>query len=236
MTLKTGRNEPCWCGSGKKFKKCHWPNQEMTIKQERATFGVFGSSVREEAATLTPQKDMNLLLSTIETQKRKGCRPRPSEQLINLGIQPDIATRTFLLDKCGELVDENWCGRSEMCVYFAVLLRHAFNQLGIDANVTLGKAKYCCNGVEFQWDHAWVISGNDLIDGNVDSMIENPMIPSGIIPKNYWGPVDSIPNDRSFYPSRILDNSQDTVELNEQEILTWKIRLEKILKSWRTIR
>jgi len=21
--FKIGRNEPCWCGSGKKFKKCH---------------------------------------------------------------------------------------------------------------------------------------------------------------------------------------------------------------------
>jgi HEAT repeat protein len=21
---KVGRNEPCWCGSGKKYKKCHW--------------------------------------------------------------------------------------------------------------------------------------------------------------------------------------------------------------------
>lgn len=23
---KPGRNKPCWCGSGKKYKKCHWPN------------------------------------------------------------------------------------------------------------------------------------------------------------------------------------------------------------------
>jgi preprotein translocase subunit SecA len=23
---KPGRNEPCWCNSGKKYKKCHWPN------------------------------------------------------------------------------------------------------------------------------------------------------------------------------------------------------------------
>ncbi len=23
---KLGRNNPCWCGSGKKYKKCHWPN------------------------------------------------------------------------------------------------------------------------------------------------------------------------------------------------------------------
>jgi len=21
--IKPGRNEPCWCGSGKKYKKCH---------------------------------------------------------------------------------------------------------------------------------------------------------------------------------------------------------------------
>lgn len=24
---KLGRNDPCWCGSGKKFKNCHWPQQ-----------------------------------------------------------------------------------------------------------------------------------------------------------------------------------------------------------------
>ena len=23
---KPGRNDPCWCGSGKKYKKCHYPN------------------------------------------------------------------------------------------------------------------------------------------------------------------------------------------------------------------
>jgi preprotein translocase subunit SecA len=23
---KIGRNDPCWCGSGKKYKSCHWPN------------------------------------------------------------------------------------------------------------------------------------------------------------------------------------------------------------------
>ncbi len=24
-----GRNDPCWCGSGKKFKKCHWANSNV---------------------------------------------------------------------------------------------------------------------------------------------------------------------------------------------------------------
>ena len=23
MSVKIGRNDPCWCGSGKKYKKCH---------------------------------------------------------------------------------------------------------------------------------------------------------------------------------------------------------------------
>jgi len=26
QSKKPGRNEPCWCGSGKKYKKCHWPD------------------------------------------------------------------------------------------------------------------------------------------------------------------------------------------------------------------
>jgi uncharacterized protein YecA (UPF0149 family) len=24
---KLGRNDACWCGSGNKFKRCHYPNQ-----------------------------------------------------------------------------------------------------------------------------------------------------------------------------------------------------------------
>jgi preprotein translocase subunit SecA len=28
MGPKLGRNDPCWCGSGKKYKKCHGENEE----------------------------------------------------------------------------------------------------------------------------------------------------------------------------------------------------------------
>lgn len=27
---KPGRNESCWCGSGKKYKKCHLPDDAKT--------------------------------------------------------------------------------------------------------------------------------------------------------------------------------------------------------------
>lgn len=26
--MKPGRNDACWCGSGKKYKKCHLPGDE----------------------------------------------------------------------------------------------------------------------------------------------------------------------------------------------------------------
>jgi hypothetical protein len=28
---RPGRNEPCWCGSGRKYKKCHLPEDERRI-------------------------------------------------------------------------------------------------------------------------------------------------------------------------------------------------------------
>lgn len=28
---KIGRNDPCWCGSGKKYKRCHYPEPPPTI-------------------------------------------------------------------------------------------------------------------------------------------------------------------------------------------------------------
>jgi len=28
--VRPGRNEPCWCGSGKKYKKCHFLEDEKT--------------------------------------------------------------------------------------------------------------------------------------------------------------------------------------------------------------
>ena len=34
---KVGRNQPCPCGSGKKFKRCCWPKLFNNIKQENKT-------------------------------------------------------------------------------------------------------------------------------------------------------------------------------------------------------
>jgi hypothetical protein len=114
------------------------------------------------------------------------------------------------------------------------LLRHGLNFLGIPAEVHIGKATYIDHNNpdnRFKWDHAWVVSEEQLIDGNIDSMIENPMVPDGIAPAPYWGPIENIPFDRELHSNRILNSSQDAVELDEQEINIWKQRLEVALKN-----
>ena len=46
---KLGRNEPCWCGSGKKYKKCH---EEFDNKIEE--FEVMGHEVPDHSIIKTP--------------------------------------------------------------------------------------------------------------------------------------------------------------------------------------
>jgi len=29
--VKPGRNDACWCGSGKKYKKCHLPEDDQKV-------------------------------------------------------------------------------------------------------------------------------------------------------------------------------------------------------------
>ncbi len=33
---KLGRNDPCWCGSGKKYKRCHLEKDEKKRSRQRA--------------------------------------------------------------------------------------------------------------------------------------------------------------------------------------------------------
>ena len=33
---KPGRNDPCWCGSNNKYKKCHLPEDEKKAAKSRA--------------------------------------------------------------------------------------------------------------------------------------------------------------------------------------------------------
>jgi hypothetical protein len=44
---KPGRNDPCWCGSGKKYKKCHLEADERSQKPEQREFDAVRSRVAD---------------------------------------------------------------------------------------------------------------------------------------------------------------------------------------------
>ena len=183
---KIGRNDPCPCGSGRKYKKCCLTGSSPALSPERITeiFGAFGTSPLEQALNSKRKDGAHSILKNILREKKEGTRQLPSSTLISNGDLPPIGDRKFLIDTCARLVDENWCGRSEMCIYFAALVRHGLALLGYQSVVEVGTAKYSMDGESYEWDHAWVrTQWNDIIDGNIDSIVESPVVPDAIKPK-----------------------------------------------------
>lgn len=52
--MKQGRNEPCWCGSGKKYKKCHYLITQSISEQKEK------SPDQPDYTTLTIEKDVTI--------------------------------------------------------------------------------------------------------------------------------------------------------------------------------
>jgi hypothetical protein len=135
----------------------------------------------------------------IRAHKRAGERPRPSATLLD---QSSLLTKDFrykLLDQVASYVDENLFGRSEMCQQFALLIARALVFRGLPAVAVAGEAIYFRSGKRvFSWQHAWVRVGSEVIDGNVDSLYENPAVPSSVRLQPYWGEITNVPSDRKL--------------------------------------
>ena len=53
QAAELGRNEPCWCGSGKKYKKCHLTSDEAN--QREAKYSAQTAAMRRRQAGIVPQ-------------------------------------------------------------------------------------------------------------------------------------------------------------------------------------
>ena len=154
-----------------------------------------GMSV-EDYLNLAPE--IRPLIMEIRRQKEAGERWRPSVALIDRSQMLTAESRMKLLDKIAALVDENYAGRSEMCQQVAELLHRALTHMQFPSRVVAGKAMYYDDkGNElFRWNHAWVRVGGEAIDGNVDVLAENPLVPEQVRVRPYWGPITEVPKDR----------------------------------------
>lgn len=243
--LRPGRNDPCPCGSGRKFKKCCGPfaagttptllgasqgsDATASLMATREVSPVTGLTAARYYQTLSG--GLRAVVDRIRTEKRAGARRRPSTHLITEGDAPGLDRRAALLDRVAALVDENLSGRSDMCVQAAELLARALQAMGQRAEARKGMAAYRGRDDRwFEWQHAWVMIDDDvLVDGNCDSMVENPMVPEGIRPTAFWGPVEAIPQDRRFD----LKQSRPLAphEQKDEDVRMWWIDLNAWLKE-----
>jgi hypothetical protein len=82
---KPGRNDPCWCGSGKKFKKCHWP---VTDLSPHTPVGI--SPFGDAPLTETLQKMMAVDFDKFDKDDLKGSK-NYLFQLLQNNVIPDVA-------------------------------------------------------------------------------------------------------------------------------------------------
>ena len=170
------------------------PDSAMPKKREISP--ALNASADEYVSLLPPP--LQGLISRIRAQKESDSRIRPSTSLIDKSAMLTPGKRAALLDKVAELVDENVGGRSDMCLQFAGLLNLGLRHLGFNSFAVTGTAKYLsAKGKRIHtWKHAWVRVGRELIDGNTDSIVENPAVPGGVSAAPYWGPIQDIPAQR----------------------------------------
>lgn len=180
----------------------------------RETSPLTNVSVNEYLNSLPAEERQ--LVNEIRKQKIAGQRPRPSISLIDRSLLFEPAHRARLLDAVAALVDENYAGRSEMCLQFAVLLQRALVHLGLPARGVVGTAIYydAQRNEIFRWGHGWVRIRDEVIDGNTDILFENPLVPSTVKVAPYWGPVAEIPSDR-----RLRAQVGASLPLNDPDVL-----------------
>jgi hypothetical protein len=53
QAAELGRNDPCWCGSGKKYKKCHLSSDEAN--QREAKYSAQTAAQRRRQEGIVPQ-------------------------------------------------------------------------------------------------------------------------------------------------------------------------------------
>jgi len=196
------------------------PQQQITMREISPAIGLTVDEYMDRTGYL-----FRPLVEEIRRQKRAGIRSRPSSSIVDQSALLTAPHRASLLDKVATLVDENYSGRADMCLQFADLLGRALTFLNFPSRAVVGIAIYFdAKGTEiYRWRHAWVRVGEEVIDGNVDSTGENPLVPSTVSVRPYWGTVSCTPKDR-----RLRETTDDNLPEDEDVDNIWWPEL----KSW----
>ena len=141
---KLGRNDLCWCKSGKKYKRCHLGTSENTVYWSKVSeLGEFGARafVKQEFQKVDVEREVRLLSKILE-ERKSGKRPKPSEHVYLGKSRFSDKNRKLYIDVVAAIIDNDLTGRSTMCVYSAILLADILKNLGAKPKVITGKATY----------------------------------------------------------------------------------------------
>ena len=83
VVRKMGRNDPCWCGSGKKYKACHAAFDDKLKK-----YALMGKIVPDHSIIKTPEQiekikeSCVITLQSLTVSKRRSTRECPHRRSI----------------------------------------------------------------------------------------------------------------------------------------------------------
>jgi len=72
MSITIGRNDPCHCGSGKKFKKCHLEKDEAKDRKEREKAALNAAKVAADEAEKNEKAGVKPAVPSHKPQDQQG--------------------------------------------------------------------------------------------------------------------------------------------------------------------
>lgn len=100
-----GRNDPCWCGSGRKYKKCHLGRPRLTAKQH-------SELLRAKAHEFARMSQYGLAEAELTAMRTEGADPRHARTLAADPFAGDVALieggiLEGLVFVCGDLLPDD---------------------------------------------------------------------------------------------------------------------------------
>ena len=89
MLSKIGRNDPCWCGSGKKYKKCHEPFDSKLEMLGRKGFAVPDHKIIKTPAQIEKIKESCRINVAVLDYVADHIRPGISTEEINRWVHEE---------------------------------------------------------------------------------------------------------------------------------------------------
>ncbi|WP_313186644.1 type I methionyl aminopeptidase [Lacrimispora sp.] len=141
--FKIGRNDACWCGSGKKYKNCHLP-----FDQKLENYAVMGDEVPEHYMIKTPAQ--------IEGVRRAGIVNNRILDLVEEMIKPGISTEDI-----NTVVHENTIRMGGIPA--------TLNFEGYPKSVCISINEVVCHGIP---DSKRILKDGDIVNVDVTTIVD----------------------------------------------------------------